>query len=156
MTLTDMFTSCRLNTPDGDSDQITFLNGVTRSATTAGSAASPGPGFLTGTYASKKQAATVQAPSQCTHRVFLHMWGAATREGGFLKARSPRGAGHSHAEASQHPVQPWPTLAWGRRCAPLPRNPGATGAAGSPECQAPLQPSPWSFLQQRPTAPPQA
>ena len=69
-----MFTSCRLNTPDGDSDQITFLNGVTRSATTAGSAASLGR-FLTGTYASKKQAATVQAQTQCTHRVFLHIWG---------------------------------------------------------------------------------
>ena len=44
----DMIISSRLNTPDGDSDQITFLNGVTRGATTAGSAASPGPGFLTG------------------------------------------------------------------------------------------------------------
>src|SRR4030095_5254903 len=80
----DMLTSCRLNTPDGDSDQVTFLNGVTRGATTAGSAASPGPGFLTGTYASKKQAATVQAWRQCTHRLFLYIWDAATREGGFL------------------------------------------------------------------------
>src|SRR5881275_1526808 len=84
-----MFTSCRLNTPDGDSDQITFLNGVTRSATTAGSAASPGPGFLTGTYASKKQAATVQAWRQCTERLFLRIWAAATREGGFLECRAP-------------------------------------------------------------------
>src|SRR6266700_1653874 len=96
-----MFISCRLNTPDGDSDQITFLNGVTRSATTAGSAASPGPGFLTGTYASKKQAATVRAPPQCTHRLFLRIWGAVTREGGFLKSRSPPVAWRSHAAASR-------------------------------------------------------
>jgi len=34
---------------DGDSDQITFLNGVTKRATTNGSAASPGSSFLTGT-----------------------------------------------------------------------------------------------------------
>src|SRR5258708_4611510 len=85
----DMLTSCGLNTPDGDSDQITFLNGVTQCATTAGSAASPGPGFLTGTYASKKQAAIVQACPQCTHRLFLGIWGAATREGGFLRCLAP-------------------------------------------------------------------
>ena len=34
---------------DGDSDQITFLNGVTERATTNGSAVSPGSSFLTGT-----------------------------------------------------------------------------------------------------------
>lgn len=71
-----MFVSQGLNTPYGDSDQITFLNGVTRGATTAGSAASPGPGFLTGTYASKKQTATVRALFQPTHCVFLPQWDA--------------------------------------------------------------------------------
>ena len=50
----------RVSTPDGDSDQITFLNGVTQGATTVGSAASPGPGFLTGTDASKIIAASVR------------------------------------------------------------------------------------------------
>jgi hypothetical protein len=56
-------------------------------ATTAGSAASPGPGFLTGTYAYKEQAAPVQARRQCSHRLFLRIWGAAAREGGFLANR---------------------------------------------------------------------
>src|SRR4029453_4339629 len=128
----DMLTSCRLNTPDGDSDQITFLNGVTRSATTAGSAASPGPGFFTGTYASKKQAATVQAWPQCTHRLFLRIWGAATREGGFFgcpgaarpaRACAPdavsRAQARPRASRADSPARPcgraWPTALRVRR-----------------------------------------
>src|SRR4029450_6125348 len=123
----DMLTSCRLNTPDGDSDQITFLNGVTRSATTAGSAASPGPGFFTGTYASKKQAATVQAWPQCTHRLFLRIWGAATREGGFFgcpgEARPARACAPDAASTVQARLPAWPAdspapalcPAWGAR-----------------------------------------
>src|SRR6266567_4376736 len=148
-----MLTSCGLNTPDGDSDQITFLNGFTRSATTAGSAASPGPGFLTGTYASKKQAATVQAPAQCTHRLFLRIWDAVTREGSFLISHSPLAAWRSHAAASRGLALRWRALAWERRCAPLPRSPGATGATGLPERPVPAPPWPWSYLQRQPTAP---
>jgi len=84
-----------LNTPDGDSDRITFLNGVTQGATTAGSAASPEPGFLTGKCASKKQVASVQAFRKGTHRLFLCLWDAATHEGGFSGFRAPARAGDS-------------------------------------------------------------
>src|SRR5690348_6071212 len=60
-----MITSWGLSTPDGGLGSVNFLNGVTQGATTAGSAASPGPGFLTGFDASKKQAASVRVQCQC-------------------------------------------------------------------------------------------
>ena len=55
-----MIASSTLSAPDGDSDQINFLNAVTQGATAVGSVTSSGPRFSTGTNASKKQAASVQ------------------------------------------------------------------------------------------------
>ncbi|OHQ52996.1 hypothetical protein HMPREF2615_09775 [Pseudomonas aeruginosa] len=68
---------------DGDSDQIAFLNGVTKRATTNGSAASHGPGFLTGTQPPKSRRLLSSGISLVG--VFLTQWGAERREGGLLR-----------------------------------------------------------------------
>ena len=73
----------------GETDQITFLNGVTHCATTAGSAASPGPSLLTGLRAAKRLAVTVSTPIQCTNKVFLSNRDAGARVGGLPKYRAP-------------------------------------------------------------------
>ncbi|VVO54381.1 hypothetical protein PS893_00455 [Pseudomonas fluorescens] len=65
---------------DGDSDQLTSLNGVTKRATTIGSAASPGSDFLTGTRPSKSR-----RPLSSGVRVvgvLLTQWGTERRGGG--------------------------------------------------------------------------
>lgn len=71
-----------LDVLDGDSDQITFLNGVTKRATTHGSAASPGSGFLTGIEPPKSRRPLSSAVSVVV--VFLTQWAAVRRGGGFL------------------------------------------------------------------------
>jgi hypothetical protein len=59
----DTITSYTLIAPDGDSDQINFLNRVTRGAITAGSAIFPGPGFSTGTKPPKSKRPLSNVPA---------------------------------------------------------------------------------------------
>src|SRR5262245_29841340 len=84
---------------DGDSDQIKFLNGVTKRATTNGSAASPGSGFLTGTEPPKSRRPLSSGVSVAG--VFLTQWAAERRGGGFLRCPALLQGGASGPAAAE-------------------------------------------------------